>query len=223
MNVGCQELPSPLLRPLLIRQDVGVADAAMGVRSVPANKASWDDLEAVLGGANCHGGRCYCQRFKLGWNAWPGDDRERAHMLREQTDCEHPRSSTTSGLLAYVGGEPAGWCNVEPRTAYPYLRSVPWRKRAEDRADASIWAVPCFVTRAGFRRRGISYALARAAVDFARERGARALEGYPMIPEHGKDVPWGELHVGHASIFTAAGFLEVSRPTLRRAVMRIDF
>jgi hypothetical protein len=44
-----------------------------------------------------------------------------------------------------------------------------------------------------------------------------------MIPEAGKDVPWGELHVGHVSIFAAAGFAEVSRPTLRRAVMRIDF
>jgi hypothetical protein len=69
----------------------------------------------------------------------------------------------------------------------------------------------------------LSYALARAAVDFARERGARALEGYSMIPERGKDVAWGELNVGHVSIFTAAGFAEVSRPTLRRAVMRIDF
>jgi hypothetical protein len=58
---------------------------------------------------------------------------------------------------------------------------------------------------------------------FARERGARALEGYPMIPERGKDVAWGELNVGHVSIFTAAGFAEASRPTLRRAVMRIDF
>ena len=83
--------------------------------------------------------------------------------------------------------------------------------------------MPCFVARAGYRRRGVSYALARAAVDFARERGARALEGYPMIPERGKDVPWGELHVGHVSIFAAAGFAEVSRPTLRRAVMRVDF
>ena len=144
-------------------------------------------------------------------------------MLREQTDCGHPRAGTTSGLVAYVDGEPAGWCSVEPRTAYPYLGTVPWRKRAEDRADAGIWAVPCFVTREGFRRRGVSYALAHAAVGFARERGARALEGYPMLPVGGKDVPWGELHVGHGSIFAAAGFAEVSRPTLRRAVMRIDF
>jgi hypothetical protein len=44
-----------------------------------------------------------------------------------------------------------------------------------------------------------------------------------MIPERRKDVAWGELHVGQVSIFAAAGFAEVSRPTLRRAVMRIDF
>ena len=71
----------------------------------------------------------------------------------------------------------------------------------------------CFVTRAGFRRRGISHALARAAVDFARERGARALEGYPMITQPGKEITWGELHVGSRSIFAAAGFTEVSHPT----------
>jgi GNAT superfamily N-acetyltransferase len=200
-----------------------VTEAASEMRVVPASHASWADLEAILGGAGCHGGRCYCQRFKLGRSAWPGDDLDRAHMLREQTDCGHPRSAATSGLVAYLDGEPAGWCNVEPRSTYPYLGSVPWRKRQEDRADAGIWAVPCFIVRSGFRRRGVSYALARAAVDFARERGARALEGYPMMPERGNEVPWGELHVGHVNIFTAAGFTEVSRPTLRRAVLRIDF
>jgi hypothetical protein len=31
-----------------------------------------------------------------------------------------------------------------------------------------------------------------------------------------------ELHVGTCNTFTAAGFTEVSRPTRRRAVMRID-
>jgi len=91
----------------------------------------------------------------------------------------------------------------------------------EDKTDESVWAVTCFVTRAGFRRRGVSHALARAAVDFAHERGARALEGYPMIVEPGQDITWGELHVGNRSIFEAAGFTEVSHPT--RVVMRIDF
>src|SRR5262249_49340602 len=162
-------------------------------------------------GASCHGGRCYCQRFKLHGTAWPGDALDHAHMLREQTDCGHPRSKTTSGLVAYVDSEPAGWGDVGARTARPELPGGPWRG---GRRGCSIWAVPCFIPRSGFRRRGVSYALARAAVDFARERGARALEGYAMIPERGKDVPWGELHVGHVSIFTAAGFTEVGRPSL---------
>ena len=69
----------------------------------------------------------------------------------------------------------------------------------------------------------MSQALAAAAVDFARERGARAVEGYPMRTEPGQEVTWGELYVGSRSIFAAAGFVEVSRPTSRRVVMRIDF
>jgi GNAT superfamily N-acetyltransferase len=75
-------------------------------------------------------------------------------------------------------------------------------------------------TRAGFRRRGISRVLARAAVDHARARGARALEGYPMTTTSSISE---ELHVGTVSVFAEAGFIEVGRPTVRRAVMRIDF
>ncbi len=85
-----------------------------------------------------------------------------------------------------------------------------------------MWAVTCFVTRAGFRRRGVSTRLAAAAVDFARDRGARAIEGYPMIVHRGA-IAWDELLVGTRSIFAAAGFTEVIRPTKRRVVMRIDF
>ena len=81
----------------------------------------------------------------------------------------------------------------------------------------------CVFTRAGYRRRGISRALVRAAVEFARRRGARALEGYPMLVEPGQDITWGEMHVGSRTIFADAGFEEVSHPTLRRVVMRIDF
>jgi GNAT superfamily N-acetyltransferase len=77
--------------------------------------------------------------------------------------------------------------------------------------------------RAGFRRRGLSYALARAAVDFARARGARALEAYPMLTTPGQEIIWDEIHVGTRSIFAAAGLTEVSHPTPRRVVMRVDF
>ncbi len=81
----------------------------------------------------------------------------------------------------------------------------------------------CFAVRAGYRRRGVSRALAKATVPFARDRGARALEGYPMLTDPGQEVTWGELNVGSRSVFADAGFTEVSHPTLRRVVMRIDF
>jgi GNAT superfamily N-acetyltransferase len=190
---------------------------------VPANEVSWEDLQTVFGSRG-QAFRCQCQRYKLrpreSFASFPVE--ERAHRLRQQTDCGHPRSGTTSGLVAYLIGEPVGWCAVEPRTAYAGLvrnYRVPWEGRAEDRTDDGIWAVTCLFTRAGFRKRGISRALARAAVDFARERGARAIEGYPMTT---KDVILEELHVGTEGVFADAGFTEVSRPTPRRAVMRVD-
>lgn len=60
-------------------------------------------------------------------------------------------------------------------------------------------------------------------MNFARQRGARALEGYPMITEPGREFMWGELRAGSRSAFAAAGFAEVSRLTLRHVVIRIDF
>ncbi len=44
-----------------------------------------------------------------------------------------------------------------------------------------------------------------------------------MITQPGQEILLGELHVGSRSIFAVAGFTEVSHPTLRRVVMRIDF
>ena len=192
---------------------------------VPANQARWEDLQAVFG-VRGYTSTCQCQRFKLGPYPWRESSvAVRQERLRRETHCDFPGSLTTSGLVAYLDGEPVGWCAVEPRSAYTDL---PWQRtkltaRGEDPADQTVWAVTCFATRAGYRRRGISRVLAVAAVDFARERGARAVEAYPMITEPGVEITWGETHVGTRSIFEAAGKTEVLRASLRRVVMRTDF
>ncbi len=191
---------------------------------VPANQASCDDLQLVFGTRGT-GHVCQCQRYKLvrGESFRSAPVEERALRLREQTDCGNPGSEVTSGLVGYFGGEPVGWCAVEPRPEYTGLVrvfKVPWEGRDEDRTDAGVWAVTCLFTRTGYRRQGVSRAMAGAAVEFARSRGARALEGYPILTTNVIDE---ELHVGTPATFDAAGFTEVSRPTKRRAVMRIDF
>lgn len=194
------------------------------LRVVPANESSWADLQAVLGSSG-PASRCQCQRYKLqrreSFASFPVE--VRAQRLREQTDCGHAEVQATSGLVGYLGDEAAGWCAVEPRPAYGGLlrnNRVPWEGRAEDKGDDTVWAVTCLLTRVGFRKRGVSRALARAAVGFARDGGARALEAYPIVRT---DVISEELHVGTVSVFAGAGLVEVSRPTPRRVVMRIDF
>jgi GNAT superfamily N-acetyltransferase len=196
-----------------------------GLTFVPANEASPEDLDLIFGRRG-EPGNCRCQWFKHSAAEYRAMAPEtRAALLREQTDCGHPEASATTGIVAYLDGEPVGWCAVEPRTAYPRIASakIPWAGRTEDPTDDGVWAATCFVVRSGFRRRGIGRALAQAAVRFARDRGARALEGYALILAPGKEAIWGELYVGSPRMFADAGFTEVSRPSSRRAVMRIDF
>ncbi|MFD6448689.1 GNAT family N-acetyltransferase [Promicromonospora sp. NPDC060204] len=184
----------------------------------------WDDVQTVFG---TRGGahHCQCQRIRLGDRAWwymPVE--ERTHTLREQLD-PPPGAPTSGALLGYVDGEPAGWVAVAPRTEFVRYRGsqVPWAGRHEDKDDAGVWAVTCFAVRAGYRKQGLMYGLAAAAVEHARERGAQAVEGYPIVPDPGQQITWGEVNVGTPGPFAAAGLTEVSRPTKRRRVMRLVF
>ncbi|TDU86618.1 acetyltransferase (GNAT) family protein [Kribbella voronezhensis] len=189
------------------------------LRIIPANEAAWEDLQAVFGVAG-ETARCWCQRFRmLPKESFASEGPEElAARLRDQTACGNGQARATTGLVAYLDGEPVGWCAVAPRADHPRLLRdyrVPWLGRDEDKADSTVWAVTCFVTRVGYRRRGVGRALAGAAVGFAREGGARAVEGYPDLVDGG--------YVGTLAMFTDAGFAEVSRPGNRRAVLRIDF
>lgn len=168
--------------------------------------------------------RCQCQRYRLQLGESFGKQpvEERQHRLRIQTGCGDAGSST-SGLVAWLDDLPVGWCAVGPRSELDGLKrvfTVPWKDRDEDPEDDTVWAVTCVFARAGQRKRGVATALVTASVDHARAKGARALEGYPITRT---DVISEELHVGTVSMFTAAGFRQVSAPTPRRVVMRIDF
>lgn len=159
---------------------MSAAQPAVAVRT--ADEATWTDLRAVFGDRGA-GSRCWCQRYKLAPRESFGSvpPEVRAHRLRQQTDCGHRGAGRTSGLVAYLDAEAVGWCAVEPRPHFTGLTRVfrvPWEGRDEDRGDASVWAVTCLFTRAGFRRLGVSRVLAEAAVRHA--RGSRA----GGLPDH---------------------------------------
>lgn len=202
------------------------------VRVVPASEVPFSDLQLVLTGA---AGRCQCQRIRMGDRAWwhlPVE--QRRAVLRSEAGCDDaggagpgsgiPRDAArTIGLVAHLYGEPAGWCAVDARPAFRRLAGspVPWAGRTESKDDGTVWAIACLIVRSGFRHRGLTYPLVAAAVEHARAHGARAIEGYPMLTG-GERVVWDELNVGPVGPSLAAGFTEVSRPTKRRVVMRLD-
>ncbi|MBO9625349.1 MAG: GNAT family N-acetyltransferase [Microbacterium sp.] len=197
------------------------ADEGEPLRIVPANEAAWDDLQAILTGT---AGRCQCERQRLGdgdW--WHMPVEERRDLLRSEVNCGDPRARDTIGLVGYLGEEPVAWCAVDRRSVYGRLRGspVPWKGRDESHDDESVWAVACLIVRPGYRGRGLTSPMIAAAVEHARARGARAIEGYPMLTG-GSTVSWDEMNVGAVGPFLGAGFAEVSRPTTRRVVMRRD-
>lgn len=194
------------------------------LRIVPANEAACGDLVVIFGERGDAAG-CQCQWFKLprgGLHVTPRSELKAS--LQEQTACGHAHAQGTSGLVAYLDDEPVGWCAVEPRVNYMRLQTarIPWSGRDEDKGDPGVWAITCFVTRSGYRGQGVSRALARAAVAFARERGARAIEGYAVERQPGKRYPASSLFVGTRKVFEGAGFREVSHPTPARVVMRLE-
>ena len=85
--------------------------------------------------------------------------------------------------------------------------------------DEHVWSIVCFFVSAPYRRRGLSRALIEAAIEYARDNGARIIEAYPLIPESTKH-PRYERYMGVVSTFEAAGFEEVIRRSRRRPIMR---
>ena len=77
-----------------------------------------------------------------------------------------------------------------------------------------VWSIICFVVPSEFRGQGVAHELLGGAVAWARKRGVKVLEAYPVV--EGESV-W----FGTASMFAAAGFEEVARRKPDRPVMRL--
>jgi GNAT superfamily N-acetyltransferase len=125
-------------------------------------------------------------------------------------------SGKTPGILAYAHGKPAGWCALAPRTVYQRLEKSRILKPVDDQP---VWSVVCFFVDKAYRRQGLTVALLNAAVQFAAANGARILEGYPVEPKEDK-VPDPFVYTGLASAFKQAGFVEVTRRSETRPIMR---
>ncbi|WP_193509707.1 GNAT family N-acetyltransferase [Cryobacterium sp. BB736] len=188
------------------------------IRIEPATTVPFADIEhAFTGGGD--GGSCWCQWFLIPRSEFSARSREeRKQLLRRELGAAEP----SPALVAYVDDEPAAWVRVAPRTHQAALARTQVVKRGSDEPpDApDVWAITCFVVRREHRAKGIATRLLQAAIDHARQHGARLIEAYPIDTERRKSSN-NELFVGSARLFSAAGFEEIARPTESRVVMAL--
>lgn len=178
----------------------------------PLTLARWPDFEKLFGKNGACAG-CWCMWWRLPhkqWVAQKGQGNRKAMQKVVQT-------GAPPGLIAYVAGEPVGWCAVAPRDRYMRLANSRVLKPLDDQP---VWSVTCFFVARAFRRRGLTVALLEAAAEFARKHGAKILEGYPTEPR--KDQPDAFVYTGLASAFRKAGFKEVARRSPSRPIFRLQ-
>jgi GNAT superfamily N-acetyltransferase len=71
-----------------------------------------------------------------------------------------------------------------------------------------------------YRKQGVARDLLAGAIRYARKRGVRLLEAYPVDKAHpsASDAPW----FGSKAMFDEAGFEEVARRKPARPVVRLQ-
>jgi GNAT superfamily N-acetyltransferase len=176
-----------------------------------------DHLGAVLRGT--WGAGCWCMYPRLTGAqgrelraAGSASDRLRAAMV------ERAGRRPAPGLLAFEGEAPVGWIAIAPRSELARVEASPTTPRVD---DAAVWVIPCITVRQGARGRGIAVALIKAAVTYAAENGAPAVEAYPRAgAARTKD---DNAFFGTEPMFRRAGFQVVRAPlpTRRNWVPRV--
>lgn len=149
------------------------------------------------------------------WRARPGAYKEHGRSRSEWGKAaleERVEGGVPIGILGYLAGQPVAWCSVAPRPTYRPLGGVD--EAGED--PERVWSIVCFFVVAGLRHGGLMQRTLAAAIDFARARGATAVEAYPVDA----DSP-SYRFMGFVPAFERAGFSEVSRAGKRRHVFRL--
>jgi GNAT superfamily N-acetyltransferase len=180
----------------------------------PLTTDRWDDFVALFGERGACGG-CWCMLWRLSRKQFESQKGEaNKHSMKAIVD-----SGEVPGILAYHDTKAIGWCAIAPRSSFPALSRSRILKPIDDRP---CWSVACLFIDRSYRKKGVSSKLLRAATDYARSQGAELVEGYPVEPKSGKDIPPAFAWTGIPKAFIRSGFKEVARRSPTRPIMRLE-
>lgn len=159
---------------------------------------------------------CYCGFYETPGASW--DSSMSAGPVNRAAKSERIRAGKVNGLLAYVDGEPVGWCNAQPRANYLNMRS--YRSAVTD-PEEPVGSIMCFLVAPEHRKKGVSTALLNAACETFHQAGLEIAEGYPTTThQRFGNVPWPEANYkGPLNLFLKNGFA-IHRQLERFAIVR---
>jgi GNAT superfamily N-acetyltransferase len=172
----------------------------------PLTPGLMGDLGTVLSGS--WGAGCWCMYPRL-TRAQARALQEHGNASQRQRDAmtKLARRSYAPGLLAFEGDKAVGWVAVAPRRELARIETSRVTPRVDDQ---DVWVIPCITVRKTERGRGIAVALIRAAVAYARDHGAPAVEAYPRAG--GERIVDDNAYFGTEVLFRRAGFRVVRKP-----------
>lgn len=181
----------------------------------PLTTQRWDDVEAVFGARGCSvARRCWCMFYRVeersGFAVLSHAKRNRAGLKRLAA------GRTPPGLIGYQGGTPVGWISLGPREDYKALARSRVMRAID---DARVWSIICFVVPSEFRKQGVATGMLDGAIRYARRRGVKILEAYP-VDKRGAQ-PDDSLWFGALSMYERFGFREVARHKPARPMVRL--
>jgi ribosomal protein S18 acetylase RimI-like enzyme len=189
----------------------------MKLTVLPVTPERWQDVETVFGARGCSVARgCWCMYYRHS-GALPtlpaGTTRAAAFRAELKALVDGGRAP---GLLGYRDDVPVGWVSLGPREEFEKLRRSPVMKPVDEQP---VWSIVCFVVPAEHRGQGVARALLDGGIAYARARGARLLEAYPVDkPARSRD---DSMWFGAKSMYDDAGFREVARRKPERPVVRL--
>lgn len=177
----------------------------------PLTRDRWPDFEELFGKRGAYGG-CWCMWWRLTRREFEKRQGEgNREAMKAIVD-----SGEIPGILAYSGRKAVAWCSVAPRENYSSLNRSPVLKRLD---DTPVWSIVCFFVARSHRNQGITKELIRAAVEYVRIQGGHVVEAYPTQPQSGQLSPVSS-YMGLPSMFEKLGFVECTRPSRSKVIMR---
>ena len=191
------------------KSDTGFLTA---LRFEPLTKGNWNKFLELFGEKGA-GANCWCMHFRLN----KSDHEEgKVNGGNKSAMKQLVWNNKPTGLLAFYEDIPIAWCAFSPREDFVKLQKSRVHKPIDDK---KVWSVPCTFVKKEFRKHGVSVALLKGLVKYAKEKDIKIIEAYPTIPTQEK-LPDGFAWIGLYKSFERAGFEIVDKTSKHRPMVR---